>query len=83
MDYRYLSQCRGNFDIPTLMRAYMYVYGYEKPVKAKEAISHMDFSQVLCRDCTDCPVKCTMGFNVREKVLDISRIKDIPDEFLS
>lgn len=76
-----LSQCKSNFDIPTVMRSYMYAYGYKNPVKAKEAIEHIDFSQIDCADCSQCRVQCTMGFNVREKVLDITRIKNVPLEF--
>ena len=77
-----ISQCNGDFDIPTLMRSYMYVYGYKNPLMAKEAVQHIDTKQVKCTDCTSCTVKCTMGFNVREKILSIIRIKGIPDDFL-
>ncbi len=79
---RCLPQCKGDFDIPTVMRSYMYAYGYKKPAKAKEAIVHLDISQILCSNCLLCPVQCTMGFDIREKVLDIIRIKSIPNEFL-
>ena len=78
-----LAQCKGDFDIPTLMRSYMYAYGYESPAKARDALEHIDFSQVICEDCPECTVKCTMGFNVKEKVLDIARIMDVPGEFLA
>jgi predicted aldo/keto reductase-like oxidoreductase len=77
-----LPQCKGDFDIPTMMRSYMYAYGYNKPAKAKEALEHLDISQILCSDCSQCPVQCTMGFDIREKVLDIIRIKSVPYEFL-
>jgi len=76
-----LPQCKGNFDIPTLMRSYMYAHGYKNPAKAKEAIEHLEFNQVACPDCEQCLVQCTMGFNIREKVLNILRIKSIPNEF--
>ena len=77
-----LPQCKGDFDIPTVMRSYMYAYGYKKPAKAKEALEHLDISQILCSDCPQCPVQCTMDFDIREKVLDIIRIRSVPNEFL-
>jgi len=78
-----MPQCKGDFDIPTIMRSYMYAHGYHRPAQAKEAIEHINFSQVACNDCSTCSVTCTMGFNVREKILDIMRIKDVPGEFLT
>jgi len=77
-----LSQCRGDFDIPTIMRSYMYRYGYRNPLKAKRAIEHLDPSRILCADCPDCSVQCRAGFNVKERVLDIMRIQAVPDSFL-
>jgi predicted aldo/keto reductase-like oxidoreductase len=77
-----ISQCKWNFDIPTLMRSYMYAYGYKNLLKARETIEQVNFSHIGCNDCSICTVHCTMGFDVREKVLDIVRIKKIPNEFL-
>ncbi len=77
-----MSQCPKKLDIPTLMRSYMYAYGYRDLAKAREAAESMNLSRPACNDCATCSVKCTMGFDVRDKVLDISRIKDIPEDFL-
>jgi predicted aldo/keto reductase-like oxidoreductase len=77
-----LSQCPKKLDIPTLMRSYMYAYGYRNLAKARETMEGIDLSSPACNDCTTCSVKCTMGFDVRDKIKDISRIKDIPQEFL-
>lgn len=76
------AQCRGDFDIPTLMRGYMYRYGYDNPLKAKQAIQHLDASQIVCADCSHCSVQCRMGFDVKERILDIMRLLDIPDYIL-
>ncbi|MCP4724663.1 MAG: aldo/keto reductase [bacterium] len=77
-----ISQCKENFDIPALMRCYMYAYGYKQPMKAKETIKYIDLSNAACENCSSCSVTCTMNFNIRNKVLDIKRIKDVPCEFL-
>lgn len=65
------SQCSGDFDIPTLMRSYMYKYGYNNPLKAKQAIQHLASSQISCASCIFCSVQCRMGFDVRERILDV------------
>jgi len=76
-------QCRYNLDIPTLMRSYMYAYGYKNPAKAKETLQFLDLSNLACNRCPTCHVQCTMGFDVRDKVIDIARIKHVPKEFLA
>ena len=78
-----ISQCPKKVEIPTLMRSYMYVYGHKNPIKAKEVLNYAGFSKVACVDCNDCKVKCTMGFDIKNRVLDIARIKDVPDDFLA
>jgi predicted aldo/keto reductase-like oxidoreductase len=75
-------QCRYNLDIPTLMRSYMYAYGYKNPAKARETLQFLDLSNLACNRCPTCHVQCTMGFDVRDKVTDIARIKHVPKEFL-
>jgi predicted aldo/keto reductase-like oxidoreductase len=77
-----VRQCPNKLDIPTLMRSYMYAYGYRNLSKARETMERIDLSHLACNDCTTCSVKCTMGFDVRDKIVDISRIKDIPEDFL-
>jgi len=77
-----LSQCPGNIDIPTLMRSYMYAYGYGNPSLARETLDTMDLSDLTCNDCSSCLVRCSMGFDVKNKILDIARIKTVPEEFL-
>jgi len=75
-------QCRYNLDIPTMMRSYMYAYGYKNPAKAKETLQFLDLSNLACNRCPTCHVQCTLGFDVRDKVIDIARIKHVPREFL-
>lgn len=78
-----LSQCGKGFDIPTLMRSYMYAYGYKNLSLAKETFESLELSNLPCTDCNTCNVTCTMGFDVREKLLDIARIQDVPTDFLA
>jgi predicted aldo/keto reductase-like oxidoreductase len=79
---RCLGQCGKNLDIPTLMRSYMYAYGYKKPALAADTLQAMDLSTLPCNNCNTCNVQCTMGFDVRNKIMDIARIKQVPQDFL-
>jgi len=77
-----LSQCAGDFDIPSVMRCYMYVYGYRNLYKAKETLRSTKLETNPCIDCDTCPVACTMGFDIKSKVTDVLRLNAVPDEFL-
>lgn len=78
-----VPQCPAKLDIPTLMRSYMYAYGYKNFEKARQTVDLTDLSRLACNSCGTCTVNCAVGFDVKEKVLDIARIKDIPRDFLA
>ncbi len=75
--------CKKKLEIPDIMRSYMYAYGYGETIKAKELLDRGEVSSLDCTDCDNCTVNCKIGFNIREKVQDISRLRDVPAEFLS
>jgi predicted aldo/keto reductase-like oxidoreductase len=77
------AQCPKRLPIPEMMRAYMYNYGYKSPALAKEVIDELALADDLCGDCTTCTVTCTAGFQVAQKVKDITRLQYIPREFLA
>jgi len=77
-----LDQCRFSVEIPSYMRAYMYAYGYRNPWQARDTIADISPAVPSCGRCTECTVSCTMGFDVRDRVLDIARVRDIPEDFL-
>jgi predicted aldo/keto reductase-like oxidoreductase len=79
---RCLSMCPGNLYIPDLMRSYMYAYGYKNLNAAKEALDGMDLENIPCKECATCQVKCPMGFDIKNKILAIARLKDVPRDFL-
>jgi predicted aldo/keto reductase-like oxidoreductase len=74
-----LAQCNNCFNIPAVMRSYMYAYGYGNIVKAKETLQSIDFTTNPCTGCEYCNVDCSMGFDIRKKVFDIINICEIPD----
>ena len=77
-----LAQCPENIDIPTLMRSYMYAYGYRNLSLARRTIDLASTDRIPCIDCSQCSVDCTQGFSLREKILDIVRIRDIPEDLI-
>jgi len=77
------DQCKEHLDIPTFMRSYMYAYGYQNPRIARDAIDSLALADMPCASCGACTVKsCPMWFDVRGRLADIARIRDVPVEFL-
>jgi predicted aldo/keto reductase-like oxidoreductase len=75
------EQCPSNVDVPSLMRSYMYAYGYKNLSLAHSTIEELG-SHMPCSSCGSCSVLCPNGFDVPKKVQDIIRLKAIPTEFL-
>jgi len=77
-----MQQCPYNLEIPTAMRSYMYAYGYRNFGHAQHTLREASLPANACKDCASCSVKCTAGFNIKERIEDISRLADVPGEFL-
>jgi len=79
---RCVGQCRAKLPIPDLMRAYMYVHGYRNPSLGLELILSLHLPKRLCESCTFCPVQCSNGWKVAEKIRDVARRRDVPAEWM-
>jgi len=77
-----LPQCPYNLDIPSIMRSYMYAYGYRNLTQALYTLEDTGVQENPCEKCSTCKVGCKSGFNVKGKIADISRLTSIPQEFL-
>ena len=77
-----LGQCPEHLPIPDLMRAYMYTYAYRNLAHAQDLVLSLNLPSRVCEDCTQCPVKCSVGFNVSKKIRDVIRLREIPSEFI-
>jgi predicted aldo/keto reductase-like oxidoreductase len=77
-----IPQCPSNLDIPTIMRSYMYAYGYRNTALAWNTIAGTQVNAGQCNNCTTCKVKCTAGFDIRNKIQDIARLKDVPGDLI-
>jgi predicted aldo/keto reductase-like oxidoreductase len=77
-----VAQCPEQIDIPTIMRSYMYAYGYSNLPLARQTFDTARLPSLSCGECRECQVDCTMGFDVRGKIMDISRIGEIPEDLI-
>jgi predicted aldo/keto reductase-like oxidoreductase len=76
-----LPQCPGNIDVPAIMRSYMYAYGYKNIKQAWYTLADAGYSR-QCENCTTCRVNCCAGFDVKNKIEDISRLRDVPVDLI-
>ena len=76
-----IGQCPESLDIPTLMRSYMYAYGYRNISHAKTTLP--DVSSLPCNNCEYCQIDCPMGFNIKQKIIDIARLQNVHDDFIT
>jgi predicted aldo/keto reductase-like oxidoreductase len=77
-----LEPCRQNLPIPELMRSYMYGHAYKNREAAQSLVLALGLPRSPCGDCDACPVVCAKGFDVRERIRDIARLREVPREFL-
>ena len=77
-----LGPCLQHLPIPELMRGYMYGHAYRNREAAQALLASLDLPRVPCGDCDACQVVCAKGFDVRERIRDIVRLRDVPREFL-
>jgi predicted aldo/keto reductase-like oxidoreductase len=77
-----VEQCPRHLDIPTVMRSYMYAYGYKNLSAAKDAFRMSRVTGSDCDGCEVCRIDCKMGFAVKNNIEDIARIQSVPDDFL-
>ncbi|MGQ9801356.1 MAG: aldo/keto reductase [Candidatus Saccharicenans sp.] len=80
---RCLPQCPKGLPIPEMMRAYMYAYGYKNLAAAHELVSSLNLPDNPCAGCASCSVSCAFKFDVRERLVDINRLKVVPAEFFA
>jgi predicted aldo/keto reductase-like oxidoreductase len=77
-----LKDCQFKLPVPDLMRAYMYAYGYSDPSMAYSLLGELGTGSSPCVNCEACKVQCTRRFNVKEKITDISRLVNVPSDFI-
>jgi uncharacterized protein len=77
-----LGQCPEHLPIPDLMRAYMYAHGYPNLTHAQDLVLSLNLPTRVCEDCSQCQVRCSIGFNVSRKIRDVVGLRDVPTTFI-
>jgi predicted aldo/keto reductase-like oxidoreductase len=75
--------CKNKLPIPDIMRAYMYAYGYASIDQAYNLLTDLKAGDNPCSSCDSCRVRCVKNFNVKEKITDVSRLVNVPADFIS
>ncbi len=71
-----LPQCPKHADVPTLMRAHMYLAGHGRPAHARHVLRGWRPGSIPCTDCDSCTVRCALGANVRERAVSVACLLD-------
>ncbi len=77
-----MGQCPKGLPVPEIMRSYMYAYGYGEMQKARDTLDEYQVQANPCAGCSECTVTCSKGFPVAERIRNVSRLIDIPKEFI-
>jgi uncharacterized protein len=77
-----IGKCPQNLPVPDLMRAYMYAYGYSSLPMAYNLLGELGAGSTPCINCESCSIDCTKSFNIREKITDVSRLVNVPSDFI-
>jgi predicted aldo/keto reductase-like oxidoreductase len=78
-----VAGCPKGLPIPDLMRGYMYAYGYRNLQAAHELVGSLEIEGDPCGACDACTAVCVKGFNVADRVRDISRLRTVPGDFFA
>jgi uncharacterized protein len=77
-----VPDCPKGLPIPEIMRAYMYLYGYNNVEQAYDTLTSLDIPKTPCAGCSSCSAHCVKGFDLSGRVTDIVRLLDVPREFI-
>lgn len=68
-----LPSCPKNTNIPVLMRAHMYTYGYKNPSLFFKTLMDIPENKGLsnCMSCSNCTAKCSYSVNIAEKIYEL------------
>ena len=78
-----VGQCAQGLPIPDLMRARMYLYGHRNLVAAQDLVRSLALPREVCGDCGACPVACANRWNLKDRVRDVVRLRDVPASFVA
>ncbi len=71
-----IGQCEKATDIPTLMRVHMYSVCYNNFPHARQTLNDISAKRSMnnCASCQICPVRCTHGVNIADRIRELQSI---------
>lgn len=78
-----LGQCKKGLPVNDIMRAYMYTYGYREAAKGKELLAKAQVEPNPCSNCNNCTVQCIKHFDVASRIEDVTRLMNVPNDFIA
>jgi len=75
--------CPHSLPVHDYMRAYMYTYGYGSPRAGRDLVRTLRGAPDLCNGCSACVGVCVKQFDIKERLADVVRLRDVPEEFLA
>jgi len=78
-----VSGCPKSLPIPDMMRSYMYAYGYRNLQAAHELVGSLEVAENPCGSCATCSAVCAKGFDIADRVRDITRLRAVPGDFFA
>ncbi|MBN1415591.1 MAG: aldo/keto reductase [Bacteroidales bacterium] len=79
---RCIASCKRHLPVNEIMRAYMYAYGYRQYEQAYTLLKELGIPENACRECDHCTAICARGYDVAERMADITRLSSVPKDFL-
>ena len=58
-------------------------HAYRNREAAHDLVTDLDLTRAPCAGCDICTVTCVKGFDVRARIADVVRLRDVPREFLT
>ena len=78
-----LESCRGRLPVPSLMRSYMYAYGYGNLGAAHDLLLRLDLPEAPCRGCAACSARCVQGIDIADRIKDVTRLRGLPADLFA
>ena len=74
--------CPHSLPVYDFMRAYMYTYGYGSPRAGRELVRTLRGTPDMCEGCSACVGVCRKKFDIKERMADVVRLREVPEGFL-
>jgi predicted aldo/keto reductase-like oxidoreductase len=77
-----IHTCKKHLPVNEYMRAFMYAYGYQHFENAYRLLDSFKSTLNPCQDCTFCTASCPKGFQIAERIEEVTKLANIPRSLL-